>query len=252
MAEAHTRTPLSVAYVTEYPFSYVDEAGRLTGFDVAIMDEIAARMDGRALAWTEIRWHEVVPMLTARRFDVIVTGLAWHADRMAAGLPSEPLYCVRSMGFVPKGNPDRVHSVDDMLGGDYPVGSIVGSLELKTLKRVLGPRATDFAEEPEMWRALDTGAIRAVVFAEAAGLGHLAKHRGARFEAAAPFDFPVLPETGYFFTKDDTALKAAIDGNIRAIKEEGLLARILDRFGYPSELALPPGAVATPNLEPDA
>ena len=241
---------LEAAFITEYPYSYRDEAGALTGFDIALLEEVARRMGAPVVEWAEIRWNEVLPALGQGRFDVIVTGLAWHADRMAAGLPSEPLYRVRSMGFVPKGNPDGIHSVEDMACIAAPVGSIQGSLELKVMKRVLGDQALGYAEEPEMWADLESGAIRAVIFAEEAGLGHIAHHPGANIEPVEGFDFPTLPETGWFFRKGDTALKAAVDPHIRAIKAEGLLAEILDRFGYPVALALPPGAEAQSDLEP--
>ncbi len=243
---------LDAAFITEYPYSYRDESGALTGFDIALLEEVARRMGASSVAWTEIQWNEVLPSLGTGRFGVIVTGLAWHADRMALGLPSEPLYCVRSMGFVPKGNPDGVHSVEDMARTGAPVGSIVGSLELKVMKRLLGAQARGYAEEPEMWADLESGVIRAVSFAEEAGLGHIAHNPGSNIEPVDGFDFPTLPETGWFFRKDDAALKSVVDPHIQAIKEEGLLAEILDRFGYPTELALPPGAEAQSDLEPDS
>jgi cystine transport system substrate-binding protein len=241
--------PLTAAFVTEYPFSYRDGEGCLTGFDIDLLREVARRI-GVEPVWTEIRWPDILGALEEGRFDVIVTGLAWHADRMERGLPSEPLYCVRSMGFVPRGNPANIHSVEDMARLDRPSGSIFGSLELKVMRRVLGERARGYAEESELWADLAAGEIGAVCFAETAGLGHIAAHPEHGIEAVDGFDFPILPETGWFFRKHDLALKARIDPAIRAIKEEGLLAAILARHGYPAELALPPGATARGNLEP--
>ncbi len=247
-----TRETLSAAFITEYPFSYRNEKGSLTGFDIALLEEVAQRLGGVRITWTELRWHEILSALEEDRFDVIVTGLAWHADRMALGLPSEPLYRVRSMGFVPKGNPANIHCVEDMARIDAPVGSIVGSLELKVMKRLLGDQARGYAEEAELWADLESGAIGAVCFAESAGLGHIARHPDSKIARVEGFDFPTLPETGWFFRKGGDALKAAVDPQIRAIKEEGLLAEILTRFGYPAELALPPGAEAQRDLEAEA
>jgi ABC-type amino acid transport substrate-binding protein len=115
---------------------------------------------------------------------------------------------------------------------------------------MMPPRAVDYVNEHDMWADLETGRIRAAVFAEAARLRYVAHHRSASFEPADPFDFPILPETGYFLRKDDHGLKALVDGQIQAIKREGVLAAILDRFGYPSTLALPPEATAQGGLEP--
>ena len=82
------------------------------------MEEVARRLGGLGVVWSEIQWCQILPALEEGRFDVIVTGLAWHADRMARGLPSEPLYCVRSMGFVREGNPAAIHCVEDMAARD--------------------------------------------------------------------------------------------------------------------------------------
>lgn len=252
MGDTGTRESLNAAFVTEYPFSYRDEGGSLTGFDIALLEEVARRLGGVRIEWTEIEWREILAALERDRFDVIVTGLARHADRMARGLPSEPLYRVRSMGFVPKGNPANIRSVEDMARIDAPVGSIVGSLELKVMKRILGDQARGYAREAELWADLEAGAIGAVCFAESAGLGHIARHPASRIERVEGFDFPILPETGWFFRKGDEALKTAVDPLIRAIKADGLLVEILTRFGYPAELALPPGADAESGLEADA
>ena len=240
---------LNAAFVSEFPFSYRDGQGELTGFDVDLLEEVARRMEAEA-AWTEIRWQDILGALEEGRFDIIVTGLAWHADRMERGLPTEPLYCLRSMGFVPKGNPGRIRSVEDMARLDRPSGSIVGSLELKVMRRVLGKKARGYAEEAELWADLASGEIGAACFAETAGRGYIAAHPEHGLEAVAGFDFPTLPETGWFLRKDDHALKARIDPEIRALKEEGLLAKTLSRHGYPADLALPPGATAQSDLEP--
>lgn len=240
---------VKAAFVSEYPFSYRDAGGNLTGFDIDLLQEVASRI-GVEPVWTEIRWQDILGALEKERFDIIVTGLAWHADRMERGLPSEPLYCVRSMGFVPRGNPADIHSVEDMARLDRPAGSIIGSLELKVMRRVLGGQARGYAEETELWADLAAREIGAVCFAETAGLGHIAAHPEHAIEAVEGFDFPILPETGWFFSKGGHALKARVDPAIRALKEEGFLAAILARHGYPAELALPPGATAQTDLEP--
>ena len=182
MANAGTREVLNAAFVSEFPFSYRNEEGGLTDFDIVLLEEVARRLGELRVAWREIQWREILPALEAGRFDVIVTGLAWHADRMARGLPSEPLYCVRSMGFVPVGNPDKIHCVEDMARLETPVGSIMGSLELKVMRRVLGEQARGYAEEAELWADLEAGVIGALCFAETAGLGHIAQHPGCGIE----------------------------------------------------------------------
>ncbi|MGH6954326.1 MAG: substrate-binding periplasmic protein [Alphaproteobacteria bacterium] len=233
---------LVVGYVSEEPFSFVDESDRLTGFDVAVVEEFARRRGVKALAWEEVLWGEVEGVLSAGRVHMNVTGLAWNEARAAAGVPSAPLYTVVSMGFVPKGNPDRIRSIDDMAAKAYRVGAIPGGLEYRVLRERLGERAAGYPSERELWPALDRCEIGAAVFAEYAGRSYLARHPEASFEPAPGFEFPILPETMYFFRKGETRLKAAFDAHIREIKRDGTLAQILERFGYPVECIVPAAA----------
>ena len=244
MADIDYRTRLVVGYVSEVPYSYVDEAGNLTGFDIAIVEEFAQRDGIAEVGWDEVLWGEVEQALGAGRFHMNVTGLAWNEARAAVGLPSEPLYTVTSMAFVPKGDPDRIRTIEDMAGKDFRVGAIPGGLEYAVLSERFGDRAVGYTSEEELWPALDRGDIRVGVFAEYAGRGYLARHPDANFEMADAFEFPILPPTMYFFGQDEAQLKTAFDAYIQDIKRDGTLARILTRFGYPADSIVPVGVTA--------
>jgi cystine transport system substrate-binding protein len=241
MAPGDWRKKLSVAWVTEEPWSYKDKDGTLTGFDVAIVKECAKRLGVSDISWNEIQWKDIVAGLRDRRFHMFVTGLGYREERAAVGIPSEPLYLIASTGFVQKGNPIGAHSLDDFAGKDYRVGGIFGSMEMGMLKRLIGDRAIGYSSEEELWPALDKGDVKAAAFAEMAGRRYLARHPEAKFEVAIPFNFPLLPKTMYFFPKGDETLKSAFDDSIREIKTDGTLTRILTGFGYPAEMALPAG-----------
>src|SRR5260370_42188390 len=69
-------------------FEYVAD-GKLVGSDVDMAEEITRRM-GVRVAWEKIDFKGIVAALTAKRVDVLITGLAWspeRADRNAFAVP---------------------------------------------------------------------------------------------------------------------------------------------------------------------
>lgn len=236
------RERLLVGYVSEEPFSYRDREGRLTGFDVEILEAFRRHERIGALDWHEVLWGDLERHLGSGLLHLAVTGLAWNEARAAVGEPTEPLYTVTSMAFVPKGNPERILSVDDMVGRPYRAGAIPGGLEYRVLAERLGARAVGYPDEDALWSALDRGDIAVGVFAEHAGLSYLKHHPEARFERADGFVFPILPKTMYFAAKGEAGLKSALDAFIRAIKRDGTLEDILVRFDYPVDSIVAAGA----------
>lgn len=62
------------------PYSYLDEAGTLTGFDRDLMDEICLRtiLD---CSWQLVNFDELIPGVMSGRFDIIIGGIAITEER---------------------------------------------------------------------------------------------------------------------------------------------------------------------------
>lgn len=73
-----------VRFATEAPFppySYVDEAGEITGFERDVADEVCARAR-LTCVWENVQFDRLLPGVMAGEFDVILGGLAVTPDRM--------------------------------------------------------------------------------------------------------------------------------------------------------------------------
>jgi polar amino acid transport system substrate-binding protein len=239
---AVTINGLAVAYVNEWPFSFREGSEAPRGFDIDIIMECSKRLRLPPPTFREISWEEIVPMLKSGSIDIAITGLAWSPERARAGIPSEPLYTVASAAFVSRGNPLKVHSLEDIASGSYPVGTIQGALETDVARsRLAAERVIAFEDEAQLWGALDNGEVGAALFAEVAGLYYLREHPDATFELAEPFSYPELPKTMYWFTISRVGLVDRFNERIRQMKQDGSLPAILVRFGYRARHMLPAG-----------
>ncbi|WP_153722468.1 amino acid ABC transporter substrate-binding protein [Sporosarcina cascadiensis] len=74
---------------TYAPFSFHDESGKLTGYDVEVTEEVAKRL-GVEVKFFETQWDAIFAGLDAKRFDVIANQVGINDDRKAKYAFSQP------------------------------------------------------------------------------------------------------------------------------------------------------------------
>ena len=65
------------------PFSFIDEQGNSTGFDIESMNWIAKKM-GFEVQHTPINWDGIIPALQAKKIDMICSGMSISEERKQA------------------------------------------------------------------------------------------------------------------------------------------------------------------------
>lgn len=73
-----------VRFATEAPFppySYVDDAGEISGFERDVADEVCARAH-LTCVWENVQFDRLLPGVMSGEFDVILGGVAVTPDRM--------------------------------------------------------------------------------------------------------------------------------------------------------------------------
>lgn len=96
------------------PFSFHDEKGNLTGFDVEISREVAKRL-GVDAEFSETQWDALFAGLDAKRFDMIANQVGIREDRQKKYDFSNPYISSAAVLVVPKDNKD-VTSFEDIEG----------------------------------------------------------------------------------------------------------------------------------------
>jgi len=111
-----TKTVINAATVPKYPpFEFKDPAsGKLIGFDVDIVDAIAARM-GLKVNWIDSSFDQLISSVETKRADVIVAGMADTPERRATVSFLDYLHA-NTVFFILRTNAARFPDLDALCG----------------------------------------------------------------------------------------------------------------------------------------
>ncbi|MEI4771542.1 amino acid ABC transporter substrate-binding protein [Psychrobacillus sp. FJAT-51614] len=96
------------------PFSFHDESGKLTGFDVELAEEVASRLGVKA-KFMETQWDAIFGGLDSERFDVIANQVGIREDRLEKYDFSKP-YITSAAVLVTNEDNNDVKSFEDIKG----------------------------------------------------------------------------------------------------------------------------------------
>ncbi|ROQ92292.1 ABC transporter substrate-binding protein [Desulfosoma caldarium] len=122
------------------PFSYIDKDGKPAGFDVEALEWIAKEM-GFKVEHKAIDWDAIIPSLTARKIDVIASGLSVTEERKKQIAFTNPYWEIKQVLVVKK---DANLTVDQVLNSDQKVGLQRGTSEAKWMKENLIDKGKKF------------------------------------------------------------------------------------------------------------
>lgn len=112
--EKSERTILIGTEGTYPPFTFHDESGKLTGFDVELAEEIAKRIGAKA-EFKETQWDAMFAGLDAKRFDMIANQVGIRPDRQEKYDFSDPYITSEGVLIAHKDN-DKVKTFEDIKG----------------------------------------------------------------------------------------------------------------------------------------
>ena len=96
------------------PFSFHDDSGKLTGFDVELAEEVASRLGVKA-KFMETQWDAIFGGLDSKRFDVIANQVGIREDRLEKYDFSKP-YISSAAVLVTNTDNNDVKSFEDING----------------------------------------------------------------------------------------------------------------------------------------
>ncbi|MGF1507552.1 MAG: substrate-binding periplasmic protein [Anaerolineae bacterium] len=207
------------------PFESVDADGSIVGFDVDLANAIAARM-GVSTEFANISYDGLYDSLQIGTVDVLISALVAAPEFYGRAAFSEPYFNIGEHLVVPTGS--TITTMQHLEGNSVAVefGS-GGDVEARVWQRRLAELDIIRVDTPE-------AAVEAVQSGEAdAALvdgitAHLAAGEGLQIASAvneALLAVAVHPES--------TALLAEIDHALVAIRQDGTLQQIIERWFNP-------------------
>jgi polar amino acid transport system substrate-binding protein len=241
-AEGH----LTVGSDIPYPPFEFEEGGELTGYDVELVREIAARLglENTDDDWISTDFGTIFTQLASnRKFDIVVAAVTGYA---APGTPAEetvnertnvidftvPYYpSLQSLTVDTSANPD-ITGVDTL-----PEGARVGVQRATTgafyaEENLTTVELVSFEKAPQLYQALQAGQLEAVFNDLPVSLSSI--------EGKDELQVVEQVETGEEYaiavSKDNSALKDAVDETLQSMFDDGTFAEIYLKYFPDQEL----------------
>lgn len=210
------------------PFAFLDpnDPGRVIGFEVDIMEEVARRL-GRRLELHRADWLALFESLESGRCDVLMNGFEVTAERAQVARFGAPYFRFGQQLVVRAADASAVRGLPDLAGRRVAV--LNGSQSVDVL------REAGFADDAILQYDDSLAPYTEVALGRAdAALAEsiIAAYYAARDPRLAVVEGTFAPGEYAAVTRlSDAALAAEIDGALAAMKADGALGEILQRWG---------------------
>ncbi len=208
---------------TYAPFTFHDEKGNLTGFDVEIANEVAKRLGVKA-EFVETKWDGMFAGLDAKRFDAVANQVSINPERQEKYDFSTPYITSRAVLIVRDDNQD-IKTFEDLKG----------KKSAQSLTSDLGKIATDNGGEivqvDGFNQAVDLLASKRVDATINDSLSFLdLKKQKPETPIKSVADYNNAQQSAILFNKGNDELVKAVNKAIEDMKADGTYLKISEKW----------------------
>lgn len=205
------------------PFTYHDDSGKLTGFDVEFAEEVAKRL-GVTPEFAEAKWDGMFAGLDAKRFDIVVNQVAINEDRKQKYDFSEPYSVSKAVLIVHEDNQD-VKAFADIQGKK------AGQSLTSNLTELAKENGADIVQTDGFNQAIELLVSKRIDVTVNDGLSFLdfKKHRpDAKVKAVA--EHANASRSGILLRKGNPDLVDAVNQALADMKADGTYLAISEKY----------------------
>ncbi|MBX8490965.1 cystine ABC transporter substrate-binding protein [Pseudomonas cichorii] len=207
------------------PFSFVDENGKLTGFEVELSEALAKELGVKAKVQPS-KWDGILAALESKRLDVVINQVTISEERKKKYDFSEPYTISGLQTLTQKKNADTIKTPQDLAGKKVGVG--LGTNYEQWIKaNVPTAIVKTYDDDPTKFQDLRVGRIDAILVDRLAALEIAAKTKDAFGVAGAPFS---RQESGIALRKGEPELLDAINKAIDKLRADGTLGKLSQKY----------------------
>jgi ABC-type amino acid transport substrate-binding protein len=229
---------LKVAVQSYAPYTTV-KGNRIEGLDGDIIHAVADKL-GLEVQPQLTDFNGMLGGVQSRRVDITVGGVAWSEERQKEGLFTDPPYYSPPAMGVHSG--ESYSTVDDLHG--LRLGTVTGYVWVDSIKAIpdakLGayPNANGVFDDLGSGR-LDVGFLDPLLIInqqkarpdQAIETQYLTPPTDAEVKAHPEYEFFRPYMTSFYLPKQSPKLEAAISKEIRAMYENGEMAKLIEKYG---------------------
>ena len=211
------------------PFQFTDDAGKIVGFDVDLMDLVAKDL-GVTQEIVDIEFGQITSgaVFASKRCDAGAAAITITDERKQTMDFSAPYFDARQLIAVPSGS--KVQRFEDLKTLRVAVQTATtGDEIISKLQGKTSPRIKRFESTPLALKELEAGGVDAVVADNGVIAHYVAHNSGAAFRAVEDASF-ALEQYGLVVKKGHAELLAQLNAGLRQLREDGGYAEIHTRW----------------------
>jgi polar amino acid transport system substrate-binding protein len=221
-----------------FPSADVTDPNQAIGFDVDAAKAVAQKL-GLEIEIRNTAFNALIPDLQAKRCDIVWTGLYVNATRLEVA-DAVPYMATGQVVMVKKGNAVGIHAEGDLCGKKVSVQG-AGLVEERINKasadcEAAGKPKIDvqaYEKVADEFQQIVLGRVDAVWETDTGVLNFMFEHPD-EYEVA--YAMPVDDNYGVYYGKGLTDLGTALEAAIDALKADGTLAGIAEKYGIDTGL----------------
>lgn len=242
LQQLKARGYIRVAIANEIPYGYMNLQGKAVGIAPDMARKVLARMGIHDIRWVVLPFGALIPALKADRVDMVAAGQAILPARCQQVAFSEPNSSYGEGLLVKQGNPKQIHGYSDFARhSDLKIGIVSGADQIDYAHAMGIPdgQIVILGANVDAVPALLSGRIDAYAATRLSAVRLAAKL--PQLELAHPFRDPVIDGKparswgGFTFRKEDKALLAAFNHQLKAVQQTPYYAATLKHYGLPQK-----------------
>ncbi|MFX3673384.1 MAG: transporter substrate-binding domain-containing protein [Paenisporosarcina sp.] len=208
---------------TYAPFTFHDESGKLTGFDVEVAEEIASRLGVKA-KFMETQWDAMFPGLDSKRFDMIANQVGIKEERLEKYDFSDP-YITSAAVLVTHAGSTDVKGFEDIKGlkSAQSLTSNYAEMAKSHGAEIVG--VDGFIQAIEL---LNSNRVDVTINDKLSVLDFQKQKPDAKIQIVAEADDAA--QSGLMFRKGNETLVEAVNEALNEMIEDGTYEKISDKW----------------------
>ncbi|WP_130835292.1 cystine ABC transporter substrate-binding protein [[Erwinia] mediterraneensis] len=207
------------------PFSYQDENGKLTGFEVDFAEQLAQHLGVKA-SLKPTKWDGMLASLESKRIDVVINQVTISDERKKKYDFSTPYTISGIQALVRKDKEGSISKAEDLAGKKVGVG-LGTNYEQWLRENVKGVDVRTYDDDPTKYQDLRSGRIDAILVDRLAALDLVKKTGNTMAVAGEAFS---RQEAGVTLRKGNDDLLQAVNQAIADMQKDGSLSKLSEKW----------------------
>ncbi len=223
------------------PFTSKNAAGVWEGWEVDFMNAVCAEI-GETCAVEEVAWDGIIPALTSKKFDAIMSSMSITEERKKT-ISFSDMYYNSAAVIIGAKNDDKDFTPEHLAGKTIGVQvSTIHATYIDTYYKSKGAEVKTYVTQDESNSDLSAGRIDYVMADGIALDAFLASEQGGCCETkgAVPNDPKILGDgVGFGIRMEDAALLEKLNKGIKALAAKGTFDEITKKWKLEGKLIFP-------------